>query len=383
MSWRATGLVIEREVREAARRRGVWALLAITFIGSSLLVAAPALLPDVDDNRRVMIVGNDEIGLTEALAAVTDRDLELSFGIEVRDGTAAIGERRADVVVIVVATNRPRMIVEDVDSGLVELVADVVADRVAAARLIAIGVDADQVGAAFIDATPTIAPADPDRADQEAAALGITFVLYVLTVVLTGQVASAVAIEKSNRISEVLVAMIPPRSMLFGKVIGVSCIGLATLVAGATPVVAKLVGGGDLPAGIGRTLAGSALWFVGGLALYLLIGAALGALVARQEEAGAVVLPLTIFLVAGYVVALTSADATFGAVLSFVPFVSPMIVPYRIAIDVGSTGEFVGSAVVLVATVAVVARVGAAVFRRAIVQTGHRLTVREALHGGE
>ncbi len=379
MSWRATGLVIEREVREAARRRGIWALLALTFLGSAALVAAPSVLPDLDDNTRVIIIYEDRIGLTEALEAVTERDLELLTGDDLDDGTTAIAERRADVAVILIGTRRPLMIVEDEDSGLVPLVRGVVAERIIAARFAEAGVTDDLVAGAFADADPKIEAADPDREGQESAALGVTLVLYLLTVVLTSQVANAIAIEKSNRVSEVLLAMVPPRALLFGKVIGVSCIGLATLIAGATPVVLQMLGGGELPAGMGRTLAGSALWFVAGLALYLLLGATLGALVGRQEEAGAVVLPLTIFLVGGYIVALIAADTAFGAVLSFVPFVAPMIVPYRIAIEVGTIGEYVGSALVLVLSVAVAARVGAAVFRRAIVRTGRRLTLREML----
>ena len=85
----------------------------------------------------------------------------------------------------------------------------------------------------------------------------------------------------------------------------------------------------------------SAAWFIGGLALYLIVAGALGALVARQEETGAVVVPLTMFLVVGYVVAISAADSTLGAVLAYVPPLSPMIEPYRIAIGAGSATEYV------------------------------------------
>lgn len=88
-------------------------------------------------------------------------------------------------------------------------------------------------------------------------------------------------------------------------------------------------------------------------------------------------MPLTMFLVVGYIVAISAADTRLGAVLAYVPLLSPMIEPYRIAIGAGSPVEYVLSALLLVLAVVVVARVGAAVFRRAIVQTGRRLRLRD------
>jgi len=170
---------------------------------------------------------------------------------------------------------------------------------------------------------------------------------------------------------------VPPRALLFGKVIGVGCVGLITLLAGVTPVIIRLATGGDLPAGLGRTLIASSAWFVGGLALYLIMAGSLGALVARQEEAGAVVLPLTMFLVVGYLITVSAADSTLGAVLAYVPLLSPMIEPYRVAIGAGSPAEYATSLALLIAAVVVAGRVGAAMFRRAIVQTGRRIRWRD------
>ena len=374
MSGRATRLVIEREVRESARRKGVWALVILTFVGASALALAPNLIPD-DDSDQVMVVGVDEIGLTDALGSVAQPTLEVSTGTDRADATAAIAAGDVDLAVILEAG--PTLLVEDEGSRLVEIVAGVVADQTVATRLADVGIDPDRVRSAFEGAVPGIEPIDVERAGREASAFGITLVLYILTVVLTSQVAGGVAVEKSNRVSEVLLAIVPPRSLLFGKVIGVGCVGLVTLLAGVTPVMIRLLAGGDLPAGLGRTLAASAAWFVGGLALYLILAGALGALVARQEEAGAVVVPLTMFLVVGYVIAISAADTPLGAVLAYVPLLSPMIEPYRIAIGAGSPVEYVVSAVLLVLAIVAVARVGAVVFRRAIVQTGRRMRWRD------
>ncbi len=374
MIGRATRLVIGREIREAARRKGVWALVLLTFAAATGFAFAPAFIPDADDDR-VMIVGSDEIGLTEALGDLDDPAFELSTGAGRTEARVAIEADDIDFAVLL--GSEPTLLVDDEGSQGVRVVAVVVADAVATARLAAEGIDPERVQTAFAESAPTIEPIDDQRAGRELAALGITMVLYLLTVILTSQVANGIAVEKSNRVSEVLLAIVPARSLLFGKVIGVGCIGLVTLLAGVTPVAVRIVAGGNLPDGLGRTLVASGVWFVGGLALYLTIAGALGAMVGRQEEAGAVVLPLTGFLVAGYVVALSSADSTVGAVLAYVPLVSPMLEPYRIAIGAGSLVEYVLSAAVLFLAVVVAGRVGAVVFRRAIVRTGGRLRLRD------
>ena len=377
MSARTTRLVIEREVREAARRKGIWALVLLTFLGALTLVLLPEVLPDGDDNDRVMVAGEDDLGLVEALEAVDDPRLEVSFGVDRNDITDAIADEEVDVGVVI--GPRPVLVVEDENSVLVDVVAGVVADRVVADRLTDAGIDPDDVREAFASAAPSIEPVDAERGEKQASAFLISMVLYLLTVILTSQVASGVAVEKANRVSEVLLAIVPPRSLLFGKVIGVGCIGLITLTAAATPVVVKFAMGGDLPSGLMETLLASSIWFIGGLALFLTLAGAMGSLVSRQEEAGSVVVPLTMILVVGYLAALSAGDSTLGTVLAYFPLTSPMIVPYRVAVDAGSIVEYTLSAVLLYAAVFAAARVGAVVFRRAIVRTGRRLTLREVL----
>lgn len=377
MSLRATGLVVERELREAARRKGIWALVAATFLASLALVVVPELLPDGDE-RQVAIAGDDTIDLATALESVGDPEIEVSTVADRAAATEAVESGEVDLAVLL-APPEATLIVEDENATIVDVVAGVVADRTVTARLTDEGIDAAAVRAAFEDAAPAVEPVDVDRDDRQASAFVISILLYLLLVMLMSQVANGVAIEKSNRVSEVLLAIVPPRSLLFGKVIGVGCIGLATLAVGAAPVIVKFALGGDLPVGLLSTLAASSVWFVGGLALYLTMAGALGALVARQEDAGATVIPLTTLLVASYVIAISAGESALSTVLAYVPLTSPLIEPYRIAIGAGSPVEYVLSAVILFASVVVVARVGVTVFRRAIVRTGRRLKLREVL----
>jgi ABC-2 type transport system permease protein len=73
------------------------------------------------------------------------------------------------------------------------------------------------------------------------------------------------------------------------------------------------------------------------------------------------------------------AETTLGTVLAYVPFAAPMVMPARIALDASSPFEIVASLSIGVATVLLVGRVSAVVYRRAIVRTGRRLKLRDAL----
>ena len=65
--------------------------------------------------------------------------------------------------------------------------------------------------------------------------------------------------------------------------------------------------------------------------------------------------------------------------LAIFPFTSPILTPARIALGDASTAEIVASWVVGFATVLLVVRLGAAIYRHGIVHTGRRLRLGEVL----
>jgi len=95
-----------------------------------------------------------------------------------------------------------------------------------------------------------------------------------------------------------------------------------------------------------------------------------------------VIAPLSLLLVATYVFATSASESGLGTFLAVFPLTSPIVMPARIALGEATAGEMVASLALGVATVAVVVRVGGAVYRRGIVHTGRRLRLGEALRGG-
>ncbi|MGE3620941.1 MAG: ABC transporter permease [Acidimicrobiia bacterium] len=373
-------LVVGRELKEATRRKSFWIVLAVLALGSTAAVTIPELIDGGPDRRDVAVVGDPgpleaQLGpvvesLGDELRVTSVEDLAAARRA-VEDGDADVGVQAGAQPTIVVTAGE--------HAELVALVQQALAGGALADRLVEAGLSPQEAARAMDVRAAEVVQLDEERSDRRAVAAIVSIALYILLLALMIQVANGVAIEKSNRISEVLLAIVRPGPLLFGKVVGVGLIGMATLGAAAAPVVVKLLVGGDLPEGVAGALAASAAWFLLGIALYLIVAGALGALVERQEEAGSVVTPFTMALIGSYLVAQSAPDGPVATVLAYVPFSSPLVVPSRVAAGVSSPVEMAASLLLGVVAVVLVARIGAVVYRRAIVRTGRRLKLREVL----
>ncbi|MBP6729299.1 MAG: ABC transporter permease [Microthrixaceae bacterium] len=376
----STRLVAAREIRETTRRKSFWIVLVVLALAATAAVVVPTLLDDDGTRYRVAVVG-DRAGLGEALTtslAGLDATVRTSSVATAADAERRVEDGSADLAVV--AGDRARLIVKAGEhQELVGAASQALSTIGFAADLEADGVDAARITDLLSRPAPTVTEIDRGAADRKGASFAITLVLYILLLTLMVQAANGTAIEKSNRISEVLLAIVRPGPLLFGKVIGISVTGLLTFAAGGIPIVVSLAIGSDLPPGIGGALAGGAIWFVLGMVLFLTLAGALGSLAERQEEAGVVVAPLTFLLVGTFIAAQSAADTTFGIVLALVPLTSPLVMPARIAEGVATVPEMAASALLLIAAIALVARFGAVVYGRAIVRTGRRLKLKEVL----
>lgn len=378
-------LVVTRELREAFRRRAIWATAGLLLLASTALVVLPDLLgADGATESTVAVVGPEE--QRSAFAVVVD-GLAPGFGqdVELTGADTAVAARTAvedeEVDAAVVLTESPtRVIATSADSDIARLVQQAITVADLESALIGAGLSADDVAGVFAASDTVVDELDPVDEGRQATAAVASIVLYILLLLLTSSVASGVAIEKANRVSEVLLAIVPSRHLLFGKVVGVALVGVVTLSAAALPVVVDLVLGGSLPDGAGATLAGSAAWLLLGIALYLTTAGALGALVDRQEEVGSTVAPLSAVLIAAYLVGVSAPESTVATVLAYIPFTSPMVMPARIALGAASPVELAVSLALGIVTVAVVARLASVVYQRAIVRTGQKVRLRSLVH---
>lgn len=377
----ALWLVARREVRESLRRKTVWIVAGLLLVGSSAAMIVPELLHDDSSPRySVVVVGGGpslERALHQAVESIDGR-LDLAAAPDVAAATRRIEDDKADVGVV--GGDAPAILAErGKHDRLSGAVFQAIGADMTLRRLQAAGLTSGEAQSVLHAPAVRFVEVDAGGARRQGAAFALSFVTYLLLFQLMMQVATGTAVEKSNRISEVLLGIVRPGALLFGKVIGVGCIGLVAMLCGAAPVLVKLAVGGDLPEGLAGALLGGGAWFILGVALYMILAGALGSLVERQEEVGTIVTPLMILLVGAYVVGSGSPEGPLARVLAFVPLTSPMVMPSRIAVGAASAVEMAISLAVSVVAVVVAARLSSVVYRRAIVRTGRRLKLRDVL----
>ncbi|MEU4318971.1 ABC transporter permease [Nocardia fluminea] len=206
------------------------------------------------------------------------------------------------------------------------------------------------------------------------------FLFYLASVLFGMSIAQSVVEEKQNRIVEILASAMPLRQLLIGKVAGNAALAFAQLAlfVGAGLVGLAATGKGDQ---LGQ-IAGAAGWFivfflVGFLALASLWAVA-GALATRSEDLQSTSTPLglliMIVLFAG--IFLTGTARVIG---SYVPIMSIVAMPARLADGTAAWWEpFIALALMAIATYGIVV-VAEKIYRRSLMQTQARLTMRQAL----
>lgn len=236
----------------------------------------------------------------------------------------------------------------------------------------------------------TVLPVDPSTA-RSGERTGVTLigvaVLYSLLVLFGQFLAQGVVEEKSSRVVELLLATLRPWQLLAGTILGLGMLGLVQILV----VAAVGVGGAlafdvvSLPGQLLGTVVTLIAWFVLGYAFYAAVFAAMASLVSRQEDLATVVLPTTLPLVAGFVVAIRAANDPGGrlaAVTSLVPGLSPLVMPVRTAAGEASAWQVAVAVVLMLVAIGLVVRLGGRIYAGALLRTGGKVSIREALSAG-
>jgi ABC-2 type transport system permease protein len=218
----------------------------------------------------------------------------------------------------------------------------------------------------------------------------LAFMIYIFIFVYGSMVMRSAMEEKTNRIVEVIVSSVKPFHLMMGKILGVAAVGLTQFVAWIVLAVGLVFGisalflnsgngmstqeavqkgieartgmatvgamGGDgaqvaeSGSGVARDLAAEfteplsnlpyfeiiavfLLFFVGGYLLYSSFFAAIGAAVNQESDVQQFMMPVTLPLVFGFVIAQTVAlKAPHGAMaklFSMIPLTSPIVMVVR------------------------------------------------------
>lgn len=389
----AIRLVAQRELNTRMRTRSflLGTALIIALLGGYVMLQA-TLISDAD---RVSVgLSGQASNVAEPLrrsAEAVGLDIETSHVTSADEARAKVRSGDLDAVVSGNAAALEVLVKTDLDSKVQTVLTAISQREVLGAALAQAGVEDPGAALAEAEATrvqviPLIAP-DPERGQRNAVGV-LTVVLLFFAVSTYGTyVAQGVVEEKSSRVVEILLASVQPWHLLLGKIIGIGLVGLVQMVVIAAVGIALAGAAGVLTiSGVAVSiLAWAVLWYVLGWFLYATLFAAAGSLVSRQEDAQGVLMPLTAALMIGFVVGLNlmaqDPNSATAAALSLVPPLSPILMPGRIATGDVALWEHALAVTLTLATVAVSVWLGSRVYRNAVLRTGSRVRLSDALRG--
>lgn len=271
-SFQQMWLVASRELRERSRSRAFLASLIVMVVLVVASIAAPAILDNRDEAKRVGLTGEFSPSLAavvEAQGGATGIMTDIRLYPSTEKGETAV--RDGDIDLLIVDGSRLEW-QRRIDEELRVVAASAIQSLTIRERAAEAGIDSGALRSVLSPVKITdvklgeVAGRTPD---DETATFIMTVLLFVAlssygTMVLTGVVE-----EKASRVVEVLLARMPARNLLAGKIAGIGLLGVGqfALTALAALVAVSLVDSFDVPAVRGSVLAWLVVWFVLGFAL--------------------------------------------------------------------------------------------------------------------
>ena len=203
----------------------------------------------------------------------------------------------------------------------------------------------------------------------------------------------SVVMEKTSRVIEIMVSSVKPRSLMLGKILGVGSVGLFQLSIWAAMGFLLLtyrtqllgmfgVSGGHFSVpglDIGTLVIVLSYFFVGYF-FYSSLYAAVGAMVNSEQEAQQAQTPIVLLLIIPVLcVSLIANDprSSAAAVLTLIPFSSPVLMPMRYLLGGASITDVAVSMGLLLFATAAVVWLAARIYRVGILMYGKRPSLRE------
>ena len=331
---------------------------------------------------------------TSISKALEQRASQLGVEIETRpvtgpaNGRELVSSGEIDVLVSGSVADMNVLVESDLDQQVRALLTGIAQSEVLRAKLAELGADPaavlGNVNSTALDVSVIEQP-DPQESQRKAIGMIMVVLMFMGIMIYGNLVTQGVVEEKSSRVVEILLATVRPWHMMLGKVLGLGLVGLIQLaiIGTAGLVMASATGVLTISGAATGTLLWGLVWYVLGFFMYATIFAAAGSLVSRQEDVQSVVTPVTMVLAIGYVVGfnliLQDPEGTATTALSLIPLFSPIMMPGRIAVGVAPAWH-IGLAILLtIGAIALFTWIGSKIYRNAVLHTGGRVKLTEAL----
>ncbi len=233
---------------------------------------------------------------------------------------------------------------------------------------------------------------------DENAAKGNIFIMMMISIVLfyavffcAGQVSTAITTEKTSKIIETLVTSTDSKTIVLGKTLGIGIVGLIQVILMMIVAIisAKFCMDSEILSSIfdvstitPTLFIITLIYFCLGYGLYSLLFALTGATVSKPEDVQSANGPVSFVAVIGFYLAyfsMMNPSSSVNKLAGIVPISSPFCMPLRVMMGTATTGEVITSVLVLIATTALVAMLAIKVYSSTILNTGARLSLKDAI----
>ncbi|KRB76892.1 aromatic ring-opening dioxygenase LigA [Nocardioides sp. Root190] len=398
-----SGETTNQQTQKPERTSPIWAVVAGREIGVKLrdrsfiigslmtlailvgLIGLQAWLDSRTSSYDVVTSSPQAAALVERLvedAPGIDEDVEITALTEDDDAAAraAVDDESADAWVTQDAEGIWTLVTrESAPDALRSVVETTVQAEVLARNADAAGTSVDELTAGTELAVRQLDGDEQLSELRDFLGFALAFMFYLASIIFGMTLAQSVTEEKQSRIVEMIAAAVPLRQLLAGKVIGNTAlaVGQLTVYVAVGMLGLSLTDYGSFIPG----LTGDLVWFlafflVGFLALACLWAVA-GALASRNEDLQSTATPVTMLLLAVFLGSafLEGRAETIG---SFVPPLSAVAMPVRLINGEAQWWEAVVALGLLLALAAALVLVAERIYRRALMQSGGQLSMRQA-----
>lgn len=212
----------------------------------------------------------------------------------------------------------------------------------------------------------------------------LMFIIYFAVIIYSSMIATEVATEKSSRVMEILISSVSPVKHMFAKVLGIGTLGIVQIliyaVAGFVAYTFSSTGGDNELSGLFNleniemsTLVYAVVFFLLGYFLYATLAALLGSLVSRTEDVQQMIMPMSLLVIAAFLIAATglgNPELGYLKISSFIPFFAPLVMFLRVGMLDLPLWEPLLSIGIMVVTIFVLGWFGAKVYRGGVLMYG-------------
>lgn len=367
---------------------GFGILLAMGFGGGFL---GRTIAKSEQKPRPVAVIGAErlEFALPEAKPVVWDS----SEAWTLESARAALEDKRLSGVLVVTSPVQTELLMRSKAEWAETLERALTSTRQSTllARLAATTPD----GAALVTplamrTTLTASDARGSERSMRITALAILFIGFTLVMGGFGTLFTGITGEKQQRVTEQLVAIVPPQVWMDGKIMGLTAAaivgtGMTTIgLYGVLKLLPVLLGKSAFPmpavaGNVGMLLLISLITLLG-VVLWFAVMAAIAATIDDPNSSTRTILLFAPMAPIGIAVGLTSRlDSTVAQVLGIFPLTSSAVMPMRLAVTTVAWWEVLLALTLLVATTWLFRRLAGKVFGAGMLMYGKEPTLRETL----